>query len=195
MSHLGTWYSNLGARDRRALLLGVCLLGPMLLWAAVVRPWWGGLTSVREAVAAEVSLLERERGLLGDAAVLPDRLEEARLGARRMEARLLGSPVAALAEAELAGVLENLARESRVLVLELTPTLGSTAGTEPDGPTPIRLRLLAESDFGGLLTLVDAIESDPLLMRTEAMTMQAGEESGVMRMEAIIEAFAPMKPR
>lgn len=194
MRGLAAWYSNLAPRDRRALLLGLCVLGPVLLWAAILRPWWDGLSSIREAVAAESGLLERERELLADAPRLPGRMEDTRLEAQRMEARLLSSHVTALAEAELAGLLEDLARESRVLVLDLTPARGTVGEPGDEGPIPVRMRLLAESDFGGLLTLVEAIETDPLLMRVEAMTMQAGEDPGVMRMEAIIEAFAPVQP-
>ena len=61
MSRLATWYVGLAGRDRRALLLGLCVLVPALLWVAVLRPWWGGLASIQEAVAAESSILERER--------------------------------------------------------------------------------------------------------------------------------------
>jgi len=180
----------LPSRDRRALLLGLLILVPTLGWIGVVQPWQNALASLAETAEAEEAVLQRERSLLVEAPTLPGRLEEARGSLARKEARLVRSANPALAEAELVGLVEELARESRALFLEARSVALGVGEEPPPGLVPIRLNVRVESDFEGILDFLHALESDPLLVRVVGLSMQAGE-SGVMNFMAVIEAYAP----
>lgn len=180
----------LSTRDRRALVLGLLILGPALGWIGVVRPWQSALASLAETAEAEESLLQRERALLREAPTFPDRLSEARAALARKEARLVPSANPALAEAELVGLVEELARANRALFLEARSVALGVGEEPPPGLVPIRLNVRVESDFEGILDFLHAIESDPLLIRVIGLSMQTGE-SGVMNFMAVIEAYAP----
>ncbi|MEX1258847.1 MAG: type II secretion system protein GspM [Gemmatimonadota bacterium] len=179
----------LSTRDRRALLLGLLILGPALGWIGIVRPWQSALASLAETAGAEESLLQRERALLREAPTLPGRLSEARATLARKEARLVQSVNPALAEAEVVGLVEELARANRALFLEARSVALGVGEEPPPGLIPIRLNVRVESDFEGILDFLHAIESDPLLIRVVGLSMQAGE-SGVMNFMAVIEAYA-----
>jgi hypothetical protein len=181
---------GLSPRDRRALVLGLLVLGPALAWIGVVRPWQRAVAATAENTAAEEALLQRERTLLREAPTLPDRLGAARAALARKEARLVRSANPALAEAEVVGVVEELARESRALFQEARSVALAVGEEPPPGLVPIRLNIRVESDFEGILDFLHALESDPLLIRVVGLSMQAGE-SGVMNFMAVIEAYAP----
>lgn len=181
---------SLSARDRRALLLGALLLGPALGWVGIVRPWTAAMEGLQESHASEEALLLRERALLREAPTLPDRLEAARLQLARKEARLVRSANPALAEAEIVGRIETLARENRALLLEARGLALPLGSEPPAGLVPIRLSVRAESDFEGVLDFLHALEADPLLLRVVGLSLQS-EASGVVNFNAVIEAYAP----
>jgi hypothetical protein len=183
-------FGGMTSRDRRALLLGLLILGPALGWIGIVRPWQNALVSLEESAEAEQAILRRERALLREAPTLPVRLDEARTQLARKESRLVRSANPALAEAELVGLVEELARESRALFLEARSVALGVGEEPPAGLVPIRLNVRVESDFEGILDFLHALESDPLLIRVVGLSMQAGE-SGVMNFMAVIEAYAP----
>jgi hypothetical protein len=192
----GRWFAirervrALSPRDRRALVLGLLLLGPVLGWIGIVRPWQGVLASFTESSEAEEGVLVRERALLLEAPTLPARLADARAQLVRKESRLVRSANPALAEAELVGLVEELARDSRALFLEARSVALGVREEPPEGLVPIRLNVRVESDFEGILDFLHALESDPLLIRVVGLSMQAGD-SGVMNFMAVIEAYAP----
>jgi hypothetical protein len=55
---------------------------------------------------------------------------------------------------------------------------------------PIRLNVRVESDFEGILDFLHALESESLLLRVVAFSIQRGEE-GAMNLSATVEAYAP----
>lgn len=205
---------GLSGRDRRAILVGLAILAPAIAWLGVVRPYRAVVLELREAVVVERELLARERALLREAPSLPDRIEAARLRLGRGEAGLVRSANLALAEAEVTGHLEGLARESRTLLLEARSVLPPPDSEPTPGLRPIRMELRGESDFEGVLEFVRRLEDDPLLLRMAALSLrpggsarngdpprtgqrgqQASDEgpggSGVIGFVVVIEAFAP----
>jgi hypothetical protein len=183
-------FRNLPARDRRALLLGMIVLGPAVLWMGIVRPWWTTLQELRESVVSEQELLDRERALLLESPELPARLAESRATLARKEALLVQSRNLALAEAAVTEIVEARARESRALLLETRSVARDPFEEAPDGLVPIRLNIRVESDFEGILDFLHALEDEGLLLRVFAFSIQRGEE-GAMNLSVTVEAYAP----
>jgi hypothetical protein len=200
-SSLPSW-SALNTRDRRALLLGALVLLPALLWLAVVRPYNGKLTEVREQIASERSLLVREQQLLARAQSLPDDIAEAEAAAERAELRLVRAPNTPLAEAELSSYLESVASVSRVLLHAMRGVELRRNETFPTPVRPIRLAVTGESDLIGVVNFLNALEGSPLLIRIRELLIKpvyedgsngrgGGTPTGIMEFSLTIEAFAP----
>jgi hypothetical protein len=185
-------------------MLGAALLVPMLLWAGVVRPYRSALAGLEDRLAAERSLLERERAVLREAPELPGRLEEARVALARWEAGLVHSLNPALAEAEVTALLETIARDSRVLLQEVRAMALPPDAARPEGLVPFRLSVRGETDFEGVLAFLDGMEQEPLLLRIVGLSVEPAAggggggrgggpavQPGTMTFVAIVEAFVP----
>jgi hypothetical protein len=203
---LGDRLRALSARDRRALLLGALVLGPALAWLGVVRPYRSTLQSLQDRLASQSALLEREKAVLAEAATFPPRLEAARTALSHWDARFVRSANPALAEAETTAVLEEVARDNRVLLQEVR-TLPLPPGTSaPEGLHPIRLSVRGESDFEGVLRFLHGLEQHPLLLRVAGLSVDPvppatggggrgggpATQSGAMTFVVIVEAFIPL---
>jgi len=195
---------GLSSRDRRALLVGVALLAPALLWVAVVRPYVGALRDLQDRVASERALLEREKAVLAEAPTLPARLEVARLALSQWESRLVQSANPALAEAEVTALLEEVARQSLVLLQEARSIAAPPGTVAPDGLVPLRLSVRGESDFEGVLRFLSGMEQDGLLLRVVGLSVTpvaatggggrgggAQVQAGTVSFVAIVESFLP----
>lgn len=199
---LGERFRALPARDRRALVIGTLLLGPMLLWAGVVRPYRATLADLQDRLAAERSLLEREKAALREAPELPARLADARVALERWEAGLVRSQNPALAEAEVTALLEGIARDSRVLLQEARRVQVPIDTPVPEGLEPFRLSVRGESDFQGVLDFVHGMEREALLLRIVGLAVEPVRPSsggrdeddvqpGTMSFVVVVEAFGP----
>jgi hypothetical protein len=204
--HLGRWRDRaraLSARDRRALLVGAVLLGPLLLWAGVVRPYLGLLEDYRDRLATERALLEREKAVLGEVPTLPGRLQEARTALAGWDARFVHSANPALAEAEVTSLMEAIARESRVLLQEVGAMTLPPEVVPPAGLLPFRLSVRGESDFEGVLRFLHGMEQNPLLINVVGLSMEPVPSGGggrggsppvpegTMTFVVIVEAYVP----
>jgi hypothetical protein len=192
---------TLAPRDRRAVLVGAAVLLPALLFTVAVQPYRAALADVRDRTAAERALLEREEALLAQAAVLPGGLSTTAARAERAQHRLVSAPNVPLAEAEVTGFLEELAQLSRVLLQDMRgiePRRGEQPA--PAGLRPIRLAVRGESDFEGVLTFLQRLESSPLLLRVAELSLEPQYEgsarggdrhaTGVVTFAVIVEAYA-----
>lgn len=189
---------NLSPRDRRAVLLGALVLVPALLWVAAVQPYRAALADVRERTATERALLQRELALI-DAGATPAIVMEMEARAQRAALRLVSAPNAPLAEAEVTGFLQELARLSRVLLQELRGVEDRRGRAEESAPLrPIRLAVRGESDLEGVMTFLQRIESSPLLMRVTELSVEPHREGrdgtrradGAVTFSMQIEAYA-----
>lgn len=193
-------YQRLSTRDRRALFVGLAILLPALLWAGALRPYQRALLEVREHLAAERALLEREYELIARADELPHTMERARLAAHHAETRLVRAANAPLAEAEVTAYLEKMAALSRVLLDEIRGVDPPRGSVPPAGLRPIRLALAGESDLEGVITLLHRIENSPLLLRLAEFSLQPApaatggrdtQSTAVMQFALVVESFAP----
>lgn len=198
---------DLSPRDRRAIVLGLVVLVPALLWVGVVRPYRAYLEELHERTAAERALLTRERALLARADALPAVLADAESAAQRLELRLVRAPNTPLAEAELTSYLESVATASRTLLKDIRAV--GMRRAEPDAAgdlRPIRLAITAESDLEGIVTFISRVENSPLLVRIGEFSLEPvnggaanapgarARPTGVMHLMMVVEAYAPAEP-
>lgn len=193
---------SLAERDRRAVLLGLLVVLPALLWVAAVKPYRAALADLRDRTAAERALFAREEALLAHAERLPGGLTRSEERAQRASRRLIDAANVPLAEAELTGFLEELAQLSRVLLQDMR-AVDLRRGELPAAAAlrPIRLSVRGESDFEGVLTFLQRLENSPLLLRVAELSLEpqydgsarGGDRraTGVVTFAIIVEAFAP----
>lgn len=200
------FFPKLGPRDRRAILLGLALLVPALLYILGIRPFRTALAEVQDRVSAERQLLERELALIESASTIPVGIREAELEAARAEDRMLRAPGTVLAEAELTDFLEMSASRSRVLLEEVRSGELARGEEPPPGLSVIRLELTGESDLQGVLSLLDEIEKSLVLLRVRGLALEpevarpenGGDENesreavptGVVTFQLIVDGFA-----
>jgi hypothetical protein len=192
---------SMNARDRRAIVVGLAVLVPVLLYTAVVRPYRAALHELRDRTATELALLERELALIASAPVLPAGVEAAQIRAQSAGMRLVRASNLPLAEAEVTGMLENIALLSSVLLQEMRAVEPRTAGDVAASLRPLWLAVRGESDLEGVITFLQRIEGNPLLLRVIELSMEPVREgnsrtgdhrmTGVVQFAVTIEAFAP----
>lgn len=192
---------TLADRDRRAVLLGLAVLLPALLFILAVRPYRTALLDLRERVAAERSLLEREEALIAMATRTPDSADDVQRRARDAGMRLVRAPNVPLAEAEVTNMLETLASLSRVLLVEMRGVAQPRARDDDATPVtirPLRLAVRGESDLEGVLTFLQRIETNPMLLRVVELSIEPAvpardepRSDGVVQFGIIVEAYTP----
>lgn len=175
---IGSRIRGLSPRDRRALLIGLALLVPALAWIGVARPYVETLHDLHDRIASERALLEREKAVMREAHTFPDRIAVARQALRRWNASFVSSANLALAEAEVTGWLEEIARENRFLLEEVRSVARPPGSETPAGLRPMRLSVRGESDFEGILRFLHAMEQDPMLVRIVGLSVERSGRSG-----------------
>jgi hypothetical protein len=155
---------GLSHRDRRTLILGLCVVGTLLTvarGAPALRSWEGTQTSEAQ------SATQRLAALRGGMRLLPRLRDSLRARRARLAALdsslLIGATPAAIA-AQLASVLEDLADDNalKVTAMQLRADTVATAGL-----ARVEVRVTGITDIIGLAGLLRAIESDetPLVVR------------------------------
>lgn len=190
---------SLAARDRRAVLIGLAVLTPAVLWIGAVRPYRAALSDLETRVGAERALLEREEALLAVGPELPARADAAREHATGATQRLVRAANAPLAEAEVTAFLQDVALLSRVLLQEVSSVEAPRGAEEESGTIrPLRLALRGESDLEGVLTFLHRIETGPLLLRIAELSIEPALQredqarmDGAVQVHLVLHAFVP----
>jgi Type II secretion system (T2SS), protein M subtype b len=159
-------WRTMSPRDRRAVLLGIGILLPGLLYIWAVRPYMTALSDVRDQLATERATLARERAAIATARRNPQLQHIADSAMRAMRPRLFEGKDDVMASAELASYLGDVARKTRVWL--------QTANTRPavseaDGVRTLRVEIRAESDLRGVLTFLQALERGDKLVRVDRL--------------------------
>jgi type II secretory pathway component PulM len=163
------------ARDRRALLIGGAIVAAVLAHTLVVRPYAQALGAARDRLAVEREALARELAVLAHA----DRYEVLRRTADSVQLAI--APYVfreaddLMATAALAAYVVETARRSRVLIQE-----AETRQTEPlpHGVRRLQVDFRAETDFEGLMALLNGLESGTKLVRVTRLTVTRREVPG-----------------
>jgi hypothetical protein len=155
-------------RDRRAVTLGVAVLGAAFALAFGVRPALASLAARRDAAAQAQELLDRERALLTEAPTLPAQIATRRAALAQRATRVVRSDQPETAALTLATRLRSVAREAEVRLLDVSD---APADTLPGALTIARVTIRGESDVRGLLRFVRAVEGERLDGRFAALTI------------------------
>lgn len=201
--------NGMAPRDRRAILMGLAVLLPAVVYVLGVKPFRAALEDVRDRAAAERQLLAREMALLSAGPELPGALRRAEAEAAEFEGRMVRAPSRVVAEAELSDSLESTAFRCRVLLEEIRGGELGRGEEPPPGLSVVRLHLRGESDLQGVLTFLDEIEKSRLFLRVRGMALEPevsrpdsdDEEdnnrepvpTGVVEFQLIVDGFARLE--
>ena len=181
-------------RDRRAIVLGLWVVIPSLLFVAS-RPYRTALAEGREQLATQRDLLARELALLADLERYPAAYRTADSALARLAPRLFEEADDVLATARLTSYVAGQALASRVLLLE-----AESAPTQrtKDGIRVLEADIRAEGDTEGVLRFLQALERGPRLVTVRKLALSRSERSlakgrpaiGIITLTATVNGFA-----
>jgi Type II secretion system (T2SS), protein M subtype b len=185
-------WATMSSRDRRAVLLGVGILLPGLLFIWGVRPYQAALSDARDQLATERATLARERAAIATARRNPQLQHVADSAMRAMRPRLFEGKDDVMASAELGSYLGDVARKARVW-LQAANTRPAVSSAE--GVRTLRVEIRAESDLRGTLMFLQALERGDKLIRIDRLdisrTLHSDEKEGeTLSIAATIAGFA-----
>jgi hypothetical protein len=184
-------WATMSARDRRAVVLGLGVLLPGLLFIWGVRPYQAALSDARDQLATERATLARERAAISTARRNPQLQHIADSAMRAMRPRLFEGKDDVMASAELASYLGDVARKTRVWL-----QAASTRPAAPsDGVRTLRVEIRGESDLLGTLKFLQALERGDKLIRIDRLdisrTPRSDEKDGeTLSIAATVAGFA-----
>ncbi len=160
---------SMRVRDRRALIVGLAIVGPILLFQGAIAPYARALGQVREQIEVERNLLRRERAMIAEAPRYPELVEQAVSLLQARRDRLFSGPEPLSAAAALVNYVGQAAREHRVLVQQ-----SETEDADPAGPGIVTLQISVRgvSDLEGLLGFLKALEQGPKLVRVQEISIE-----------------------
>jgi hypothetical protein len=186
---------TLGARDRRAIVLAVIVLVPLLAWTGVIRPYRAALADARAELAAERSLLADEQSLLAASERYPLAYRAADSALLRTTPRLFSEADDILATSQLASYIASNALSSHALLQEAVP---QPTRRLPEGIRMLEVEIRAESDLEGVLRFLDALERGPKMVVVDNVSISREERTqdrgrppmAVLTLSATIRGFA-----
>lgn len=162
-----TW-STMSAKDRRAIVLGALLVLPALFFIYGVRPYRAALASTRDELDIARLALSREKAAVATTQASPVALRSADSALMMVAPRLFEGRDDAIASAQLASYLGNVARRSRVLMQDANTRPSSAL---PEGIRALRVEVHAESDIQGITTFLHNLEAGDKLVRVDRLEM------------------------
>lgn len=163
---------RLGPRDRRAIRLGMLVLGPILFLGYGVRPYLRERADLQDRLAQERTHLVRELRLVSDSKRFPGLERQARSGLDREAKRLFDGPNEAAASAALVAFIEASARESEVLLQGVQARAADTMGS---GILRLTVELQGMSDLEGTLRFLAALEGGAQLIDVREIRIERRE--------------------
>ena len=159
-------WSTMSPKDRRAIVLGLIVVLPALLFIWGVRPYRAALTETRDELDIARLALSREKAAVMTTRANPAAQKSADSALMMVGTRLFEGRDDAIASAQLAAYLGTVARQSRVL-MEDANTRPST--TSPEGIRNLRVEVRAESDIQGVTTFIHNLETGNKLVRVDRL--------------------------
>jgi len=181
-------WARLAPRDRRAVLVGVSILAPVLAFSIVGKPYLHARAVLAEQVHEQQGLLRRELVLVQSVPRLSDDLSAATDALARAHPRLFPARDPLAATAILVSAVSEHARQQGVLieVIESRP-----AEYLRDGLMAVQVDMRGRGDLEGLLRWLYAIETGPKLLRVEQLSVsRVGSESPADSLDAETLSFA-----
>jgi type II secretion system (T2SS) protein M len=159
-------WSAMSAKDRRAIVLGACVLIPALLYVWGFRPYSQAMAETRDQLETARLALSREKAAVLSARADPGAQRNADSALAMAAPRMFQGRDDAFASSQLASYLGGVARHSRVLMQDAN-TRPST--TNADGIRTLRVEIRAESDIRGIVTFLQNLEGGQKLVRVDRL--------------------------
>ncbi len=167
--------NTLRLRDRRALLVGLTVIGGLVL-AFQALPAWLRWRSEARAAAAEVIAQERHRdAIVGGFARSLDTLEARTERLEKLGPAFVTGKTPAEAASTLAGVVAEIARASLVRLDAIEMKVDSA---DPRRLARVRLDAQATADIAGLSSLLRRFEQGPTLLAVRRLSVRAPAVDG-----------------
>lgn len=179
-------------RERRALRLGSAALGIWLVTNQAVRPYWDGLTDLRERLARERGLLAQEATLLAESRAFATRFSAIERTTLDEAPRLFPGSDLLAASAALAGYVGGQAAVHRVMIQQ---SEGRPVENPGSGAVSLGLDIKAVSDLQGIAEFLYALEHGPKLVRVEQLLItglapRSPREEPALALVASLRAYA-----
>lgn len=172
-------------RDRRALIVALLVVVPVLLFRVVVSPYMQALSDIHDRVEVQRDLLLRELTVLKEAPAYPALTRDAAAALRVEAARLFSGPDELAASAALVNYVSVESRRHRVLIRQ-----SETRPAQPTGEGVLTLEITVRgmSDLEGLLGFLGALDQGTRLVRVEQIAIQRAQQVqiGTVRDEEIL---------
>lgn len=159
-------WSTMSPKDRRAIILGAVVVLPALLFIWGVRPYRAALAETRDELDIARLALSREKAAVTTTRANPDAQRSADSALMMTAPRLFEGRDDAIASAQLAAYLGNVARKSRVLMQDANTRPSSLS---PEGIRTLRVEVRAESDIQGITTFLHNLEAGQKLARIDRL--------------------------
>ena len=161
-------WARLGPRDRRAVLVGAAILGPVFAFTLAGRPYLHARAALVEQIHEQQDLLRRELTLVQSVPRLSGDLTDARRALADARPRLFPALDPLGASAILVSAVSEHARRRGVLVEAIESRPAEYLG---DGLMAIQVDMRGQGDLEGLLRWLDALETGPRLLRVEQLSV------------------------
>lgn len=159
-------WSTMSPKDRRAIIVGAVVVLPALLFIYGVRPYRAALAETRDELDIARLALSREKAAVTTTRANPDAQRSADSSLMMTAPRLFEGRDDAIASAQLAAYLGNVARKSRVLMQDANTRPSSLS---PEGIRTLRVEVRAESDIQGIATFLHNLEAGQKLVRIDRL--------------------------
>lgn len=180
----------LSPRDRRALLLGVSIIGVIMVAGRVVPAWRRWQATAVDAAHATTLSLAHSRAEIIEQRVVDDSLVARKARLTALRASWLEGDTPAAAAAALAGEISGAGGRAGVTIGALDIRLDSSANLF----MPVRVHATAVGDIDGVAKLLAAIEGDRVALSIRALSIDAADPAAppnqpeVLRTELTVEA-------
>jgi hypothetical protein len=159
-------WATMSPKDRRAIVIGAVIVLPALFFIWGVRPWRASMAQAREELEIARLALSREKAAVGTTRSSPDAQRSADSALMMTAPRLFEGRDDAIASAQLASYLGDVARKSRVLMQDANTR---PSAVSPEGIRTLKVEVRAESDIQGVATFLHTLEAGQKLVRVDRL--------------------------
>ena len=163
---------TLAARDRRALALGVAVIGGLLLTLRGVPAWWRWRSEVRARAAEAIRQERTVQAVIGGFSQSLDTLGERVRRLQGMGSAFLAGATPTEAASMLATAVADIARSSLVRIDAIQMRADSVRSGTLEMPR-VRVEAQATGDVAGLAALLQGLEKGPLLLSIQRLSVRA----------------------
>lgn len=162
---------TLSVRDRRALALGLALIGGLVLALRGIPAWWRWRSDVRASAAEAIKQERRVQATIAGFSQSLDTLSDRVDRLKRMGPAFLRGETPAEAASMLAAAVSDIARASLVRI-DAIQLRADSARTDTLELPRVKVEAQATGDVAGLAALLHGLEKGPLLLSVQRLSVR-----------------------